>query len=137
MYRFERPAGAPSAGSAIRRRNRMVPGGAARGHGPYYKNAKSAGDRSRKKALESALATEIPDNIRSLVVDLQKHSIAFPETQELIAKLAATDPTFQEVLIDMLSTTKNLEAADIATLCTVTLYNKKAHPHCAPGLLPC
>ena len=65
--------------------------------------------------------------LRGLIIDLQKHGISFPETQELVSKLAATDSGFQDVLIDMLGTTKKLEADDVSMLRAIAA-NEKGEP---------
>ena len=62
-----------------------------------------------KSALHNALTTEKPEVVRSLIVELQRHQIVFPEAAALITKMAATDPGFQELLVDMLSTNKKLD----------------------------
>src|SRR5665213_1682252 len=92
--------------------------------GPYYKNAEWAGTEAVKTALHGALTGEKPEVIRGLIVDLQKHQISFPEMTPLIAKLAATDPGFQDVQIEMLSTAKKLDADQIATLQSLATNEK-------------
>ncbi|HWE00802.1 MAG TPA: discoidin domain-containing protein [Tepidisphaeraceae bacterium] len=95
--------------------------------GPYYKNAEWAGTEAVKTALHGALTSEKPEVIRGLVVDLQKHQISFPEMTALITKLAATDPGFQDIQIEMLSTARKFDADQIATLQSLAT-NEKAQP---------
>ncbi|HZL34365.1 MAG TPA: discoidin domain-containing protein [Tepidisphaeraceae bacterium] len=96
--------------------------------GPYYKNAEWDQTQTVKDTLRAALSTEKPEIVRSLIVELEKHQIAFPELPALVAKAAATDPAFQELLVDMIAkSTKKLTADQIAQLHTVAV-NEKAQP---------
>jgi putative heme-binding domain-containing protein len=92
--------------------------------GPYYKNAEWAGSEAVKTALHGALTTEKPEVIAALIVDLQKHQISFPEMPGIITKLAQTDPGFQGIQIEMLSTAKKLDAGQIATLQSLATNEK-------------
>ncbi|HET6249737.1 MAG TPA: discoidin domain-containing protein [Tepidisphaeraceae bacterium] len=96
--------------------------------GPYYKNAEWEGTPAVKTALHHALETEKPEVVRSLIVELQRHQIVFPETAALISKLAATDPGFQEILVDMLSSNKKLDADQVSTLLAISINDKAAAP---------
>ena len=62
----------------------------------------------------------------TLIVELQERQIVFPEASALITRMAATDPGFQELLIDMLSTSKTLDAEQVATLRGVAINDKAA-----------
>ena len=96
--------------------------------GPYYKNADWEGTEPIKSALHNALLNEKPQVVRSLIVSMQKHQISFPELPEMIAKLAASDPGFQELQVDMLANlTKAPDAEQIAALKSIAT-NDKATP---------
>ena len=84
--------------------------------GPYYKNAEWAGTAAVNAALHAALTSEKPEVVSSLIVDLEKHQISFAELPAMISSLAAKDPKFQELQIEMLSTVKTLSADQIETL---------------------
>jgi putative heme-binding domain-containing protein len=92
--------------------------------GPYFKNAEWAGTEPVKAALHTALSSEKPEVVRSLIVELQRHQIVFPEASALITKLAATDPGFQELLVDMLSTNKKLEPDQVGQLRAIAVNEK-------------
>jgi putative heme-binding domain-containing protein len=96
--------------------------------GPYYKNADWDGTEPVKAALHTALTSEKPEVVRSLIVELQRHQIEFPEAASIITKLAANDAGFQGVLIDMLSTNKSLDADQISTLRSIATSDKAEAP---------
>jgi putative heme-binding domain-containing protein len=71
--------------------------------GPYFQNAEWEQTPTVKAALQNALSHEDPQIVRSLIINLEKHKIDFPELPDLITKAAATDAGFQKILVDMLS----------------------------------
>ena len=65
-----------------------------------------------------------------LIIELQKHQISFPELGTLaVAKLAATDPGFQAVLVDMLATSTKLDAGQIERFARYRARMRKPMPH--------
>src|SRR5258706_1492875 len=84
--------------------------------GPYYKTADWEGTAKVQATLKEALASEKPDVVKELVVNMVKNKIDFPELTAALQKLAATDPSFKSVLIDLASDKKDLNDAQIALL---------------------
>jgi putative membrane-bound dehydrogenase-like protein len=81
--------------------------------GPYYKAAEWQETEKIKQFLRGALATESQDVLRTLVLDLKRHKINLPEAAPLVAKLAGTDPSFKQVLVDLLGSARNLSAEEV------------------------
>jgi putative heme-binding domain-containing protein len=84
--------------------------------GPYYKATEWEGTAKVKKFLSGALATERPEVVRTLVVELKRHKIDLPEAGAVAARLAQEDPTFRGVLVDLLATKRGLTAEDVGLL---------------------
>ncbi len=96
--------------------------------GPYYKNAEWAGTEAVKNTLHNALTSEKPDVVRNLVITLQKHQIAFAEIPGIIAKLAATDPGFQQLQIEMLAALTAAPTVDQIAILRAVAVDEKAAP---------
>jgi putative heme-binding domain-containing protein len=84
--------------------------------GPYYKTAEWEGTPKVQATLKEALAKEKPEVIKELVVNLAKNKVDFPELTATLQKLAATDPSFKTVLVDLAADKKDLNDAQIALL---------------------
>ncbi len=68
--------------------------------GPYFKTADWDGTAKVRQILQSALATEKPEIVRGLMMDLQKNKVDFPELTQMLVKMAAQDPSFKPVLLE-------------------------------------
>jgi putative heme-binding domain-containing protein len=84
--------------------------------GPYYKNAEWDGTAKVQETLKAALSSERPEVLRELVVLMQKNKVDFPELMATLKQLAAKDPSFKAVLIDMAANRKELAADQVALL---------------------
>ena len=82
--------------------------------GPYYKLAEWEGTPKVLQALRAALAGERPEAMRGLIVELKRHKVALPEAMPIVARLAATDPAFKQVMVDLLSSQRALSADEVA-----------------------
>ena len=54
--------------------------------------------------------------LRKLVVELKRHKIELPEATSIVAQLAASDPAFRRVLVDLLANKPRLSAEESALL---------------------
>jgi putative heme-binding domain-containing protein len=84
--------------------------------GPYFKTAEWAGTAKVKAALQSALSSEKPEVMRSLVVDMQKNKVDLPELMQVVAKAAATDPALKSVLVELLANRNDLKPEQVEIL---------------------
>jgi putative heme-binding domain-containing protein len=89
--------------------------------GPYYKLAEWEGTAKVKDVLRAGLSSEKPAMLRTLVVELKRHKVDLPEAAPVVAKLAATDPTFRQVLVDLLASKNDLSADDVALVRPIAL----------------
>jgi putative heme-binding domain-containing protein len=84
--------------------------------GPYYKPAEWEQTGKIKEFLRTALTTEQPELVRGLVVELKRNRIDLPEAGPVAAKLAETDASFRQVLVDLLAAKHGLTNDDITLL---------------------
>jgi putative heme-binding domain-containing protein len=84
--------------------------------GPYYKTGDWEGTAKVQATLKEALASEKPEVVKELVLNMARNKIEFPELTATLQKLAATDPSFKSVLIDLAADKKDLNDAQIALL---------------------
>jgi putative heme-binding domain-containing protein len=76
--------------------------------GPYYKTAEWEGTPKVQAVLKNALATEKPEVIKGLVVSLAKNKVDLPGLNATLTRLAASDPSFKAVLVDLAAERKDL-----------------------------
>jgi putative heme-binding domain-containing protein len=93
--------------------------------GPYYKLAEWEQTARLKQFLRDALSRETGQVQRSLLLDLQRHKIDLPEVMPLAAKLAQSDPTFKQVLVDLLASRPNLTDEHVNLLRPLALGNEE------------
>ena len=91
--------------------------------GPFYKSATWGWTNSLKQFLRDSLSRETGEVQRSLLLDLQRHKIDLPEVMPLAAKLAQSDPTFKQVLVDLLASRPNLTDEHVNLLRPLALDN--------------
>ena len=89
--------------------------------GPYYKLAEWEGTASVKDLLRAALASESPELLRDLVIDLKRNKVDLPEAAPVVAKLAQDDSPFRQVLLDLLGSKQRLGAEEVALLKPIAL----------------
>jgi putative heme-binding domain-containing protein len=86
--------------------------------GPYYKTAEWPGTPRVRSILQSALASEKPETVRTLVIDLQKNKVDFPELAAALQKLAAQDPSIKLSLFDVMTGRRSLTPDQVTMLRT-------------------
>jgi putative heme-binding domain-containing protein len=96
--------------------------------GPYYSQGEWEGTARVKEALRAALKTERPEVLRTLVLDLRRHKIDLPEAGPVVARLAQSDASFRQVVIDLLASKPRLNADDVALLRPVALSKDEPAP---------
>ena len=52
--------------------------------------------------------------LRTLVVELKRHKVDLPEAAPVVARLAATDASFRQVLVDLLASKPQLSPDDVS-----------------------
>jgi putative heme-binding domain-containing protein len=93
--------------------------------GPYYKLAEWEGTTPIKDLLRAALASENPQMLRTLVLELKRHKVDLPEAAPVVAKLAATDGAFKHVLVDLLASKSQLSNDDVALVRPIAVSAKE------------
>jgi putative heme-binding domain-containing protein len=93
--------------------------------GPYYKTAEWEGTQKVQTLLKAALTSEKPEVIKELVILMQKNKVEFPELTATLQKLAAQDPAFKSVLIDLAANKQSLSADQITLLQSVAVSEKE------------
>jgi putative heme-binding domain-containing protein len=96
--------------------------------GPYYKQAEWEGTAKVRETLRAALETERPEVLRSLVLDLRRHKIDLPGAEPVVARLAQSDASFRQVMVDLLTSKPRLSAEDVAMLRPVALSSDEPAP---------
>ena len=82
--------------------------------------------RSREAgAANGGTGSEKPAVTRSLIIDLQKNKIDFPEANQFIAKAAETDPEFRGMMVSTLADRTRLSADQVALLKKVAVSDKE------------
>ena len=84
--------------------------------GPYYKTAEWEGTPKTIAILKDALANEQPAVIKELAVNLARNKVDFPELGATLQKLAAADPSFKSIMVDLVADKNNLNEAQVAML---------------------
>jgi putative heme-binding domain-containing protein len=93
--------------------------------GPYYKTAEWDGTAKVQSVLKSALTSEKPEVVKELVILMQKNKVEFPELTATLEKLAAQDPSFKSVLIDLAANKQRLGTDQITLLQSVASSEKE------------
>lgn len=93
--------------------------------GPYYKTAEWDGTAKVQSFLKSALTSEKPEVVKELVILMQKNKVEFPELTTTLQRLAAKDPSFKSVLIDLAANKQSLGADQITLLQSVASSDKE------------
>jgi putative heme-binding domain-containing protein len=94
--------------------------------GPYYKLAEWEGTPKVKELLRGALAAEKPEMLRTLILELKRHKIDLPEAGPVVAKLAADDPAFRRMMLDLLASKRDLSTDDVALVKPVAVSTSEA-----------
>ena len=89
--------------------------------GPYYKLAEWQGTEKVRQLLRAAMASESPELLRTLVVELKRNKIELPEAAPVVARLAAADPQFRQALLDLLISKQRLAPEDVSLLRPIAL----------------
>ena len=84
--------------------------------GPYFKPVTWEQSGRIADLLKAELAAKDPAAVRSLLVELQRHRIAFPETVPIVLKLAKEDPTFRSTAAELLGRMSPMPAEAIGLL---------------------
>jgi putative heme-binding domain-containing protein len=79
-----------------------------------------------KELLRGALATEKPDMQRTLILELKRHKIDLPEAGPVVAKLAADDPAFRQMMLDLLAGKRELSGDDVALVKPIAVSTSEA-----------
>jgi putative heme-binding domain-containing protein len=69
--------------------------------GPYFKPVTWSGSARIAEALRNEIATASGDDLKWLAVTLQRNRVDLPEMTETVLKLAARDPQFRSVAVDL------------------------------------
>src|SRR6185436_3712481 len=70
--------------------------------GPYFKPVTWEQTGAIGSLLKDELASKDAASVRSLLVELQRHRISFPETIPIVLKIAGEDPSFRSTAADLL-----------------------------------
>ncbi len=71
--------------------------------GPYFKPVKWEESEKIAKVLRDVLAKSNAEQLRTLVVDLQRNRVDLPEVTATLIKLATDDPKFRPVAVELFS----------------------------------
>ncbi|HEY7117098.1 MAG TPA: HEAT repeat domain-containing protein [Tepidisphaeraceae bacterium] len=93
--------------------------------GPYFKTAEWEGTAKIQSVLKAALTSENPEVVKELAVNLQKNKVDFPELTATIQRLAAQDPSFKSVLVDLVANRPNLTDESVKILVGVATSEKE------------
>lgn len=72
-----------------------------------------------ESALKAGLASERPEVLKELVVQMQKNKVDLPELSAALRRIVEQDPSFKGVLIDLAAERQNLGADQVAMLGSV------------------
>lgn len=94
--------------------------------GPYYKTAEWEGSARIKSLLITAISSEKPQVVKSLLITMQKNKIDFPELSAALQKLAAQDPTFKAVLMELMAGRRTLNREQVVLLTSTVASDQDA-----------
>jgi putative heme-binding domain-containing protein len=84
--------------------------------GPYFKTAEWEGTQRVQAVLKNALASERPEVVKELAVAMAKNKVDVPELTATLQRLAASDPSFKSVMIDLVAEKRDLNEPQLAML---------------------